>query len=211
MADADKTLFNKIILGDETWCFAHDPDTKQQSSEWVGETSPRLKKLKFQRSCIKIMLIIFFDSQGVVHKEFTPDGKTVNADFYEGVVDCLLKHIQWVRPAAFCSRDFLLLHDNVPAHKAASVCQFLTQKKNVTTLYHPLYSPDLSPPDYFLFSKLKMKLKGLHFADVAEIQEAVTDELKKVQKEEFLAAFLINCMTAQKPVYRPMELVLNKK
>jgi hypothetical protein len=34
-----------------------------------------------------------------------------------------------------------------------------------------------------------MKIKGLHFADVAEIQEAVTDELKKVQKEAFLAAF----------------------
>jgi hypothetical protein len=34
-----------------------------------------------------------------------------------------------------------------------------------------------------------MKLRGLHFADVAEIQEAVTDYLKKVQKEEFSAAF----------------------
>jgi hypothetical protein len=34
-----------------------------------------------------------------------------------------------------------------------------------------------------------MKLKGLHFADVAEIQGAVTDELKKVQKGEFWAAF----------------------
>jgi hypothetical protein len=34
-----------------------------------------------------------------------------------------------------------------------------------------------------------MKLKGPHFADVAEIQEAVTDELKKVQTEEFSAAF----------------------
>jgi len=34
-----------------------------------------------------------------------------------------------------------------------------------------------------------MKVKRLHFADIAEIQEAVTDELKKVQKEEFLAAF----------------------
>jgi len=34
-----------------------------------------------------------------------------------------------------------------------------------------------------------MKLKGLHFGDVAKIQEAVTDELKKVQKEEFSAAF----------------------
>jgi len=36
---------------------------------------------------------------------------------------------------------------------------------------------------------LKKKLKGLHFADVAEIQEAVTDELQKVQKEDFSAAF----------------------
>jgi hypothetical protein len=69
-----------------------------------------------------------------------------------------------------------LLHNNEPAHKAASVRQFLTQK-NVTTLYHPLYSPDLTPPDYFLFPKFKMKLQGLHFADVAKIQEAVTDEL----------------------------------
>jgi hypothetical protein len=51
------------------------------------------------------------------------------------------------------------------------------------------YSPDLSPPDYFLFLKLKMNLKGLQFADVAEIQEAITDELKKVKKEEISAAF----------------------
>jgi len=36
---------------------------------------------------------------------------------------------------------------------------------------------------------LKMKLKRLQFADVAEIQEDVTDELEKVQKEEFSAAF----------------------
>jgi len=33
-----------------------------------------------------------------------------------------------------------------------------------------------------------MKLKRLQFEDVAEIQEAVTDELKKV-KNEFSAAF----------------------
>jgi hypothetical protein len=88
--------------------------------------------------------------------------------------------IQRVHPSAFCSRDFFLLHDNAPAHKAASVYQFLTPK--FTTFYHPPYCPDLSPPDYFLFPKLKMKLKVLQFADVAEIQEAVTDELKKVQK-----------------------------
>jgi hypothetical protein len=41
MAGADKNFFNRIIMGDETWCFACDPETKRQSSEWVGETSPR--------------------------------------------------------------------------------------------------------------------------------------------------------------------------
>jgi histone-lysine N-methyltransferase SETMAR len=87
-------------------------------------------------------------------------------------MDRLLKRIQQVHPAAFCSRDPFLSHDNVATHKAASVCQFLTQK-NVTTLYHLPYSPDLSPPDYFPVPKLKMKLEGLHFVDVAEIQEAL--------------------------------------
>jgi hypothetical protein len=45
---------------------------------------------------------------------------------------------------------------------------------------------------------MKMKLKGLHFVDVAEIQEAVTDEIKQVQKEEFLTAFQkpYNCAKA---------------
>jgi hypothetical protein len=127
-----------------------------------------------------------------VHKEFVPQGKAVNAEYYKGVMDRLLKRIQQVRPAAFCSQDFFLSHDNAPTDKAASVCQFLTQKKMLQPFISP--PPVLSifisarPPDYFLFPKLKMKLKGLHFADVAEIQEAITDELK-FQKEEFLAAF----------------------
>jgi hypothetical protein len=96
-------------MRDETWCFAYDPEIKRHSCEWVGETSPLSKKLKFQRSCIKIMLIIFFNSQHIVHEEFVPKGKTVNAEFYKGVMDCLLKCIQRVCPAAFCSRDFFLV------------------------------------------------------------------------------------------------------
>ena len=146
---------------------------KQSDRVLIGLVSHRLgRRNKFQRSSIKTTLIIFVEPQGVEHKEVLPEGKTVNAEFYKGVIDRLLKRIQRVRPAVFCSRDFFLLHDNAPADKASSFCQLLTPK-NVTTLYHSLYSPDLSPPDYLLFPKLKINLKGLHFADVAEIQEAV--------------------------------------
>jgi hypothetical protein len=92
MAEADN-FFYKIIKGDESWCFAYDSETKRQSSEWFGETSTRSKKLNFQRSRIKTMLINFFDSQGVVHKEFVQEGKTVNEEFCKGVMDRHLKRI----------------------------------------------------------------------------------------------------------------------
>jgi hypothetical protein len=74
-----------------------------------------------------------------VHKEFVSEGKTVNVEFYKGVMDGLLRRIQRVRQAVFSSRDFFLLHDNAPAYKAASVCQFLTQK-----LLQLLFTPILS-------------------------------------------------------------------
>jgi hypothetical protein len=48
---------------------------------------------------------------------------------------------------------------------------------------------------------LKIKLKGLHFADVVKIPEAITDELNKVQKEEFSAAFQKECDRTKACIY----------
>jgi hypothetical protein len=64
--------------------------------------------------------------------------------------------------------------------------RLLTQLEVFASFWHkkcynplsPPYCPDLSLPEYFLFSKLKMKLNGLQFRDSAEIQEVITDELK---------------------------------
>jgi hypothetical protein len=35
---------------------------------------------------------------------------------------------------------------------------------------HPPYSPDLAPCDFFLFPKMKLKLKGRRFDTIDEIQ-----------------------------------------
>jgi len=48
--DSDPDFFKEIVTGDETCCFAYDPTTKGQSAAWVGETSPRPKKLRFHKS-----------------------------------------------------------------------------------------------------------------------------------------------------------------
>ena len=74
-----------------------------------------------ERFRIKTVLIIFST------KEFVPEGKAVNAEFYKGVID-FLKCIQWVHTAVFCCQDLFLLHNNAPAHKAASVPIFDKKK-----------------------------------------------------------------------------------
>jgi len=146
-ADSDPDFFMKIVTGDETWCFAYDPTTKRQSAPWVGETSPRPKKLRFQKSRVKTMLVIFCDWQSVIHKEFVQEGETINAVYYNGVMKKLLNKIRRVRPGMCESGDWFLLHDNVPSHDATIVKQFLAQRK-VIVLDHPPYSPDLAPADY---------------------------------------------------------------
>jgi len=42
-----KFFLTKLLWEMRPGFFAYDPEAKRQSSEWVGETSPRPKKLKF--------------------------------------------------------------------------------------------------------------------------------------------------------------------
>jgi len=129
----------------------------------------------------------FFDVEGVIHREFVPEGQKVNAEFYVGILDQLLKRIRRVRTAKFQPNEWFLLHDNSPSHNAAIVKKFLGNR-NVAVLHYAPYSPDLVPADYFLFPKLKFSLKGRHFQTVEEIQCAVTRELNNISKTAFWRA-----------------------
>jgi len=74
---------------------------------------------------------------------------TVNQAFYRDLMERLRKRVQRVRPDI--ADDWVLHHDNAPAHTALSIREFLA-KKNIPVLPHPPYSPDLAPCDFYLFS-----------------------------------------------------------
>jgi hypothetical protein len=80
---------------------------------------------------VKTKTAIFFDWQGVVHKEFAPEGQTVNSEFYKEVAG----RQGFGALGRTCLRK-LLQHDNAPSHNA-TLKQLLT-KKGVTVVYHPL-------------------------------------------------------------------------
>jgi hypothetical protein len=66
--------------------------------------------------------------------------------------------------------DWILHHDNAPAHKAPSVKQFLAHK-SIIEMKHPPYSLDLAPNDFWLFPETKCALKGPKFRDTENIQK----------------------------------------
>ena len=135
------------------------------------------------RSNIKSMLIYFFD-----HKEFVPPSQTVNAAFYVQLLQRLWKNVRRKRPDQWRNNTWLLHHDEAPAHAALLTRRFLTDN-NMTVVPHPPYSPDLAPSDFFLFPKLKMKLKGRRFQTLEEIQAESQAVLNTLRENDFQECF----------------------
>ena len=133
-----------VITGDESWFYGYDPETKQVSSQWKTASSPRPKKARQVKSNVKTMLIAFFDIDVLVHHEYVPTGQMVNKEFYKTGLQRLRDAVRRHRPEKWRSGNWILHHDNAPAHRAVTTNEFLA-KHNILSLPHPPYSPDLAP------------------------------------------------------------------
>jgi len=66
--------------------------------------------------------------------------------------------------------------------------QFLAKNK-IAVIPHPPYSPDSATCDFFLFSKMKFKLKGRRFDTIEEIQAETQKVLDTLTEKDFQEAF----------------------
>lgn len=184
----DPSFINRIITGDETWVFAYEPETKRQSMEWRSPGSPVKKIARMSKSKMKCMLITFFDAKGLLHHEFVPEGETVNQYYYTDVLNRLIAKVSRKRTEIWRQKSCLLLHDNARPHVAKTVTDFLKHKE-IVVLPHPPYSPDLSPCDFYLFSRLKKIKKGQRLSSIDEIKEVISRELKLVTADDYATCF----------------------
>jgi len=98
----------------------------------------KTKKARMQKSKLEMMLICFFDQEGIVHREFVPPGMTVNADVYCDVLRRLRENVRRKRPQKWQNQKLIIHNDNAPAHRSFKVSQFLA-KNSTTVVPHPPY------------------------------------------------------------------------
>jgi hypothetical protein len=65
-------------------------------------------------------MLVISDWQGVMHKEFEPEGQIVNCEFYREVMDQNLKRLWRVRLDKAQSGKWFSLHNNAPSHKSSN-------------------------------------------------------------------------------------------
>ena len=115
-------------------------------------------------------------------------GSSVTGKFYrESVLTQLVDFYQKRRPRTGV-RGIKLLHDNIPAHKSATVQEYL-KESGLDVLDHPPYYPDLSPCDFWLFQRLKEMLAGHRFESRCGIGSAVYQCLQHIPKQDYRTAF----------------------
>lgn len=103
------------------------------------------KKLRQQKAASKVMLIAFFDCRGMVYDHFCPPNTRVTSLYYLKALKQLTKHINQKRPDI--RYNWCFHQDNAIPHILGNVIAWLASR-NIDTMVHPPYSPDLALCDY---------------------------------------------------------------
>ena len=103
-------LQSSLVIMDEIWLYHYDPETKQQSMEWRYSGSPCPKKIRVQKSAVKVLASTFLDHDGILLIDYFPKGQTINAEYYLSLL-VQSKDILKEKRRGLFTKGFLFLHE----------------------------------------------------------------------------------------------------
>ena len=109
-------------------------------------------------------------------------------EYYVEVLREFRERFRRMGPALFKSGQWHCHQDNAPVHNSILVTDYLT-KMGIKIVPRPPYGPDLAPSDFWLFPKLKEKLRGCRDETIEEMKGAVTKVIDTLTQEDLHEAF----------------------
>ncbi len=205
-----------IITMDEAYFHVYDPRTKMENMAWLTKDQEHPQIPRRERSAAKILMIPFFDRRGLIHVEYF-ENTTITKEILVPLLYRVRRSIRIRRGHAAYTRlyssRFLLHMDNAGPHRSNFVQQYLDML-DWKQLKHPAYSPDLSPCDFFLFPRLKKKLRGRQFHDTTALRQAIDFELGQIRAEEWEHCYTDwltrcrKCLAARGRYFEGMKLII---
>jgi histone-lysine N-methyltransferase SETMAR len=101
--------------------------------------------------------------------DYLEKGKTLTGEYDSNLLTRLDRKIR-EKKTRF-TKKIIFHQDNAHAHKSVSALGKL-RDLHYGLLEHPLYSPDLTPSDFYLIPKLKLHLAGQRFSSNQEANAA---------------------------------------
>ena len=166
-------FFHCIVTSDESWIHHYDPLSQLEAKVWKRLREQTPTRLRQERSAGKIMMIIFWDKDGVLLVEYLPCGTTINGPSDTSIIERLHSVIV-EKGRGTVIRRVLLLHDNAPVDKC-KIVQAAIRQAGFIELNHCAYSPGLAPSDSHLFSNLNKFLRSENFSSDDEAVITVED------------------------------------
>jgi len=119
---------------------------------------------------------------GVIYYELLKPDETVAHRYHQQLIK-LHRALREKRPYRKRHDKLIFLHDNAPSHTSTMVQNYL-ETFNWEVLPYPVYSPDLAPSDYHLFSSMDHVLAERHFDSYEDVRKWL-DEWFASKDEEF--------------------------
>ncbi|UYV81002.1 hypothetical protein LAZ67_19002479 [Cordylochernes scorpioides] len=155
---------NRFVTMDET-----GPITSHQSPN-NNPCNGEPPKAKTVPSAGKVMVSVFWDSEGVLLLDFLNKGQTITGNYYAKLLKQLREAIKEKR-REMLSRKIVYHQDNAPSLRSLQAMAAIYDS-GFELLPHAPYSPDLAPSDFHLFPHLKKSLSGIHFRSDEEVIDA---------------------------------------
>ncbi|UYV80608.1 hypothetical protein LAZ67_19000948 [Cordylochernes scorpioides] len=133
---------------------------------------------------------------GVVYHEFLPQGRTVNKEYYLQVMRKLRETIRQKRPDLWKNKNWLLHHDNAPAHTSLLVRDLLA--KNNTLMMPRIHRFPRSGPLRFL---------NLKYIDKDDLEQYFKEKSALAKKLNLDKTLLLEALTDGMPDYLKKYLI----
>jgi transposase len=148
-----------------------------------------IARTKQDISARKTIITIFFTSAGLLVLNFLLKETKFNQDYF---IDAIFPELysERIGIARRKGESSLAVHmDNSMYHGDAKIIEKLG-KEHIARAFHPLYSRDLSPCDFWLFGMLKEKIKDRVFRSEQHILAAITRTRNELAFEDIQRVFL---------------------